>query len=408
MFCRLLCAAVLLSACIASGQAPDVLLPVHEGRDAYAPAVAYGNGVYLVVWQSGRLAPGDIRKGLTMIGDIVGCRVDASGRVLDERPIVICGAPDAQEKPRVAFDGRNFLVVWQDLRNGRDWDVYAARVSPEGKVLDPDGIAVSAGPHNQALPRVAWDGKTFVVVWQDFRSGKLYEVYAARIDSDGRVIDADGMKVAAGTKEYHRYTPAVAPAGNGRAFIMWLGNIVLGMGTTAGGVFLENGKPTDAPTDLPRQTVGAGNQCNPVSLAGGDSGFLAAWSTEVPMGRGSGSEKTNAVLLGADGRFAQVLLLGGRPHRIRDPDVAWTGTDYIAVWHEFVAAGGLHDEVFMSRVAPDGKIAPAGVRIAGRFEAPASMASVASDRQGSAIVVWEQHPDNERTPITIAARLLKK
>lgn len=404
---RRLVAPFLLVCSTAMGQGGgDIMLPLHDGRDAYAPAAAYGNGAYLVAWQSGRLAPGDIRKGLTLISDIVACRIDAAGKVLDERPAVICAAVDGQEKPRVACDGRNFLVTWQDLRNGKDWDVYAARIGPDGKVLDPDGFLVAGGPHNQALPRVAWDGRTFIVVWQDMRSGSLYEAYAARVGSDGKVIDADGIRVAAGTRQYHRYTPAVAPAGEGRSLVMWLGNIVLGMGTTAGAVFLTDGRPADAPTDLPRQTVGAGNQCNPVSLAGGAGGFLAAWSTEVPMGRGSGSDKANAVLLAADGRLAHVLLLGGRPHRIRDPDVVWTGADYVAVWHEFTPAGGLHDELFMSRISRDGKVQPAGLRIAGSFDRPASMGAVASDGHGNVMIAWEQHPDNERTPITIAARLV--
>src|SRR5690606_6538615 len=118
------------------------------------PHAAHGKNAFLVVWQSGRTAPGDLTQGLKFHGDIVGIRVGKNGKPLDAKPLVICQAADLQQEPRVAYGNGVFLVIWQDLRNGKDWDVYAARVSDDGKVLDPDGILISGGAHNQALPRV--------------------------------------------------------------------------------------------------------------------------------------------------------------------------------------------------------------------------------------------------------------
>jgi hypothetical protein len=45
-------------------------------------------------------------------------------------------APNDQKSPATAFDGGNFLVVWEDCRNETS-DIYAARVTPQGIVLDP-------------------------------------------------------------------------------------------------------------------------------------------------------------------------------------------------------------------------------------------------------------------------------
>jgi catechol 2,3-dioxygenase-like lactoylglutathione lyase family enzyme len=87
----------------------------------------------------------------------------------------VCQAKGYQCYPAVAFDGTNFLVAWTDYRNGQDWDVYAARISPDGKVLDADGFAVCAAPGNQIHPAVASDGRgRSLVVWSDVRpqSGK--------------------------------------------------------------------------------------------------------------------------------------------------------------------------------------------------------------------------------------------
>ena len=49
----------------------------------------------------------------------------------------ISTAANSQLAPSVAFDGTNYLVAWQDARSGIDGDIYGARVSQAGAVLDP-------------------------------------------------------------------------------------------------------------------------------------------------------------------------------------------------------------------------------------------------------------------------------
>ena len=112
-------------------------------------ACAFGKDCYLVAWCDGTLQAD------RPTADIYAARIDhALGKSLDPAGIRVCAAADFQERPAVAFDGTNFLVVWQDFRNGRDYDIYAARVSPQGRVLDPDGFPVIARAGNQARPAV--------------------------------------------------------------------------------------------------------------------------------------------------------------------------------------------------------------------------------------------------------------
>ncbi len=399
--------------------APESLLPLHENRDAYAPGAACGKDVYLVAWQSGRIGEGDLTKGLPCIGDIVGCRVDKTGKALDAKPFVICGATDMQERPKAAFapstgsgPGGVFLVVWQDLRNGKDWDVYAARVSPDGKALDPDGILVSGGAHNQALPRVAWDGKAFQVVWQDFRSGQVYEIYGARVSPEGKVLDPEGvLLVATDRKPWQRYAPSIASRGDGTSFVLWLGNILIGQGNLGGSVFVSDGKVVKPGAFVNKDTRkhGPAHANAPTAAAAGAKTQLAAWTTYAPVGRGNAASESNAAIFDADGQKTKAFFLAGTKTNIRNPEAAWDGSAFVAAWHEFVQEKrGLapSDVIFAARITEAGERAGAVHRLSGTFASPASMAAVASDGAGTTLIAYERHPSKADVPIKIGFRML--
>ncbi len=408
----------------AAEPAAELLLPLEKKRDAYTPAAAFGKSAFLVVWQSGLLAPGKLREGPKYNGDIVGCRVDRTGKALDSAPFVICAAPDAQELPRAAWGKDCFLVVWQDIRNDKDWDVYAARVSGSGKVLDPDGFLVSGGKHNQAKPRVCWDGKSFFVVWQDLRSGKAYATYGARVSDKGKVLDPDGVLIEETSVE-----PAVASAGNGRSLV-----IVVSLKGCPGpscddfplGAFMTGGKiekrlvvnyvrgkgPTKpAPSELWGQS--------PVAMAAGKNSFLMSWKTFSPFGRGwpaarrsvHGGAADGAVLDAAGSPTTGLKLKGyHKDLRLVDPDVSWDGSAYVVAWHETLPgqeqSGYDYDRVYAARVSVKGKELGATMNLAGTLKAPAREACVASDGAGVTLIGYEKCPETADVPVTIGFRML--
>src|ERR1043165_4231613 len=83
----------------------------------------------------------------------------------------IIPAPDDQEEPSVAAHGNGYFVVWADKRNyaANEYDIYGARVSTTGEVLDPAGIPICTDPGRQTSPRVAFNGNEYLVVWEDDR-----------------------------------------------------------------------------------------------------------------------------------------------------------------------------------------------------------------------------------------------
>ncbi|MBM4043330.1 MAG: hypothetical protein FJ290_32985 [Planctomycetes bacterium] len=260
------------------------------------PAVAFGKKVYLIAWSDGSRMLGK------ETADIYCARVEpATGKALDPKGIVMCKAENLQSRPAIAFDGTSFLIAWEDLRNGTDHDIYAARVTEDGKVLDPDGFPVLKRPNNQAWPAVACarSGEPavahYIVAWMDARQYPVYGIYFARVTPEGKVLDPEGLpadvedpaKIAKfkppgdtwmGDKDYwwHNLASRVCPAAasNGTSVLLVY---------TKEYPFAGSGRPGLAAAlvggaSLPREGVGGGSVprvSQPVKVAGGPS---PAWT----------------------------------------------------------------------------------------------------------------------------------
>jgi hypothetical protein len=400
----------------------EVVLPVHAGKDAYTPAVGHGSGTYLVVWQSGRFAAGDMTQGLNPDADLVACRVNTDGTLLDAEPFVVSSAADLQEKPQVAFSGDVFIVVWQDLRNGVDWDIYATRITTTGTVLDPDGILVSGGSRNQALPSVTWDGNNFWIVWSDFRSGKAYEVYGSRVSADGGVLDSAGVMVTSRKIVdkwgfwYHTYSGVTASRGNGAAFHLSLTKSSSPDGyktPDAIGKFMFNGVcPPDSADSIGIHYKISGHgpdggRGSPVVLAASPINYLASWRTDYTAGRGSNPTGSTAAIFDSTGQRVVNLHLSSQL-RIDRPAVCWDDSlGYIAAWQQNGAASGCpFDVVKAVRVSAAGVANTTVHSICGSLSSPAVGASVATTGSGNALVAYEKHPAVTTEPIQIAFRIL--
>jgi hypothetical protein len=155
--------------------APFVIAPqAPDSRNQTWVDVAWASKsrIWLVAWREGYL--NEPRT------EIHCARVSAKGQPLDPASILVSVGPGLKDHPHLASDGRDFMIVWEDMRGGTDWDVYAARVTSAGKVLDRNGIAVTAAAHNQAHPTIAFAGGSYTIAWMEFHPMSGYGVFATQ------------------------------------------------------------------------------------------------------------------------------------------------------------------------------------------------------------------------------------
>ena len=158
-----------------------------ESEDELGAAVAYGGGAFVVTW--GKVDSYTGRE------DVYAARVTSSGEVLDPAGVPIAVAPWTKSSIDIASDGASFLIVWSDLRSGEP-DVFGTRVGPDLTVLDPDNLVISMGADRQSSPNVAFTGSQYLVVWGDRRESAAGDIYGTRVSVTGEVLDPLGLKIS--------------------------------------------------------------------------------------------------------------------------------------------------------------------------------------------------------------------
>ena len=134
---------------------------------------------WLVVWREGYLNE--------KISDIWCARISADGKTMDPAGIKLTSGKGTKDIPRVASNGKGFLVIWDDFRNGKDWDVYATCVSGKGIVANKEPILIAGGEHNQCRPAIAFAKGNYFVEWMGFVDG-VYSIYGVRVSPEGKIV----------------------------------------------------------------------------------------------------------------------------------------------------------------------------------------------------------------------------
>ena len=168
-----------------------VLLSKTSACEYYLPHVAYGRDKYLVVWEADC-------KGHSMPSLILGRMISKSGDVIGDADMVISEKLQrlGWSTLRTASGTSDFLVVWCDDRHERRFrhDVYGARVSDDGVVMDTLSMSITSIKKSQAAPDVTFDGANYFVVWWDARTRPMGHIFGTRISTEGVLLDKRKMR----------------------------------------------------------------------------------------------------------------------------------------------------------------------------------------------------------------------
>ncbi len=85
----------------------------------------------------------------------------------------------------LVWTGSMFATAWEDRRS-HDYEIYFNRLDREGKKLGPD-LRVSFGDDFSLHPDLLWNGREFMVVWDDQRDGEP-RIWGQRIGLDGELL----------------------------------------------------------------------------------------------------------------------------------------------------------------------------------------------------------------------------
>ncbi|HRZ55438.1 MAG TPA: putative Ig domain-containing protein, partial [Candidatus Paceibacterota bacterium] len=187
--------------------------PIRPGRVSGASQAAFGQDVYLVVWEDRTEQAGT---------DLYAQRLDRNGAALGA-PFPVCTAAGEQRldsRKSLVFDGTNFLVVWRDHRSGSaDGDVYGQRIAPDGSRVG-DELLIAGQPANQGNLGAAFNGTRTLVIWMNQPTAgiELYETWGAFVSKTGAVSAAFKISQSATPRTYQARV-----AWNGSQFLaLWL------------------------------------------------------------------------------------------------------------------------------------------------------------------------------------------
>ena len=141
-----------------------------------------GNGGFILTWS-------DRRNGGER--DVYAQRVSHDGVVLwTNNGVNVAGKPIREHNEKIASDDNGgAFIIWEQYDSiAQIWDIALQRIDANGNLLwNPQGINVTNVVSNKLNPKIQKDksGGLFVV-WQDMRNGLDYDVYAQRFDSQGQ------------------------------------------------------------------------------------------------------------------------------------------------------------------------------------------------------------------------------
>lgn len=164
--------------------------------------------------------------------DIYAQRIDKNGNTLwRANGIAVSAGLSTELHENLISDGYGgAIIAWYDTRN-KSTAIYAQRINASGAFLwNENAVPIYTLKSSWAYPFMVKSGETgAIIMWQDLRTGADYDIYAQQILLDGTISWAQNgvpVSIAAGRQNFtsidnQKVTGTVTDDGNGGAILAW-------------------------------------------------------------------------------------------------------------------------------------------------------------------------------------------
>jgi FlgD Ig-like domain len=234
-----------------------------------------GAGGAILTWRDVRISG----NGGNSVGDIYAQRVDGTGSVLwAGNGVLVCDALNDQALPQIACDGASGVVIaWLDHREGiNNAAIYIQRVDAAGTPQwTTNGIPLCSGGCFPNDVRMIADGAGGAfVAWDDAGSGTRL-VYAQWVDGTGTERWTPGGSLAC-TQMADQTRPTLVSDGAGGIILAWEDSRIYTDKNLYAQHMDDSGTATWAPTGVALCTASNG-QLEPTGVSDDAGGAIVAW-----------------------------------------------------------------------------------------------------------------------------------
>ncbi|MDP4219095.1 MAG: hypothetical protein Q8916_14070 [Bacteroidota bacterium] len=258
----------------------------------------------------------------------------------------VCIASNGQQNPQACSDGSNgIIVVWEDFRSGNNWDLYAQKLNADGVAQwTANGVNICSSTANQTSPVICSDGSGGAyVAWKDTRTlANGTDLYAQHIGSDGSLgYGASGQGIAVVKDAAIPTNLAICSDGNGNAYVAWEDSRSSLASNTRPDIWmnkLTSGGPAwggNGGVSIISQGL---RQTSPQLVSDGSGGCYLVWVNggSLPASIWGTRLNANGTVLWGNGSGIQIFEGGvGTSDVSRNPMVSLDGSQLCVSWEQY-------------------------------------------------------------------------
>ena len=340
---------------------------IGTGSNAHARLATDGTN-FLVAWQNSTLGASNIRaRGV----------VAATGALTNTIQVTPVTNGDYNWDPHAAWSGTNWHVAFRDTTPIQNWVYRTARIAPDLTLLDPGGVALPIGnaPGEGEIPLAGIDGGIVAAYeLEDLSQPWPGEVRSVAIDETPAPGSSHALSLSAPRQGF-----ADLVAGPDQFLAVFVAEEPDGVHVLA-----QRFDPFGAALDSEPVELAVGDRLREPAAAWNGTGYLVVWDDAVvPFFQTD--DETWGRRLGADG-----VPLDPSPFfvmRGRTPDVAANAGTFLVATTDAPSGDDDFSNCYVQRVGSDGALLGATVQAGGNF---ARYPSVAPLGDGW-VVTWQRN-----------------